>query len=187
MPFGVATWSDGFIGGGPDDGNDEAADGFTSNNVSTPEGCPSPCENPTGEGQGDARCVVPLCVDGQHVVVPEGSETDTGDCDPVRICDNGSNYVVTEFEQEERNLPTGDCTPYEPPKTPPPSTPPTVTPPPVQQVAAAVSEVLPARLPAAGMGPAEKSGFGIDWTVALAVTLLALGGLTAVGARRLKR
>jgi hypothetical protein len=179
---GIATWSDGFVGGGPDDGNDEAADAFYSPNIATPEGCPDPCDNPTGEGQADPRCVVPLCVDGQHVTVPQASETDTGDCDPIRVCVDGQNFLVTEHEQAEKDLDTGDCPGYETPRTPPP-TPPTVTTPPVQQVAAAVSQVLPAALPSTGMGPDESSS-SFSWGAAVAVALLSLGGLTALMARR---
>jgi hypothetical protein len=53
----------------------------------------------------------------------------------------------------------------------------------VQQVAAAVSQVLPAALPSTGMGPDESSS-SFSWGAAVAVALLSLGGLTALMARR---
>jgi hypothetical protein len=131
-----------------------------------------------------------ICVDGHFVTVPEhDAPSGTGDCDPIRVCVDGQNYSVTEFEQQKGNLQTGDCIPYEPPTPPtPPTTPPTVTTPPapVQQVAAAVSEVLPARLPSAGMGPDETSS-SFSWGAAAAVVLLGLGGMTALMARRQER
>jgi hypothetical protein len=109
----------------------------------------------------------------------------TGDCDPIRVCVDGQNFVVTEFEQQEGDLQTGDCIPYEPPPTPP-TTPPTVTTPPapVQQVAAAVSQVLPTALPATGMGPDETSSSSLGWGAAAVAVLLGVGGLTALMARR---
>jgi hypothetical protein len=137
------------------------------------------------------QCVRPICVDG----TPGATEDlpfvnpGTGDCDPIRVCVDGQNYSVTEFEQQKGNLQTGGCIPYEPPTPPtPPTTPPTVTTPPapVQQVAAAVSEVLPARLPSAGMGPDETSS-SFSWGAAAAVVLLGLGGMTALMARRQER
>lgn len=57
-------------------------------------------------------------------------------------------------------------------------------PPPVAQVAG-VQQVLPAALPAAGFGPGDGSSFG--WLpAALAVSLLGIGGMTALMARRQK-
>jgi hypothetical protein len=71
-----------------------------------------------------------------------------------------------------------------PPVTPP--APPTVTTPPapVQQVAAAVSQVLPAALPATGMGPDESTSSSLGWGAAAVAVLLGVGGLTALMARR---
>ena len=131
------------------------------------------------------QCVIPICVDGAAGAAEDLPfiNSGTGDCDPIRVCVDGQNFLVTEFEQQESGLATGDCIPYEPPPVPP--TPPTITTPPapVQQVAAAVSEVLPARLPSTGMGPGENSS-SFSWAAAVAATLLALGGMTALVARR---
>jgi len=129
-------------------------------------------------------CGIDVCVDGdQGVDALSFRNPETGDCDPIRVCVDGQNFLVTEFEQQESGLATGDCIPYEPPPVPP--TPPTITTPPapVQQVAAAVSEVLPARLPSTGMGPGENSS-SFSWAAAVTATLLALGGMTALVARR---
>jgi hypothetical protein len=131
-----------------------------------------------------SECIIAVCTDGEHISDYEFEQgASTGDCDPIRVCVDGQNFLVTEFEQQESGLATGDCIPFEPP--PPPSTPPTITTPPapVQQVAAAVSEVLPARLPSTGMGPGENSS-SFSWAAAAAATLLALGGMTALVARR---
>jgi hypothetical protein len=119
--------------------------------------------------------------------LPLNVATDTGDCDPIRVCVDGDLEQFTEFEVNEGDTKDdGSCggTPIVNPNnfatiggvvTPPA---------PVAQVAAAVSEVLPARLPSTDMGPTESNGSGLSWTAALAVTLLALGGLTALMTRR---
>jgi hypothetical protein len=127
-------------------------------------------------------------VDGERDVetLPEQlSPSDTGDCEFVRICVEGHSQAVTEYELEQKGLTEGNCTPpLIPPVTPP--APPTVTTPPapVQQVAAAVSQVLPAALPATGMGPGETSSSSLGWGAAAVAVLLGVGGLTALMARR---
>jgi hypothetical protein len=130
-------------------------------------------------------CIVTICEDGNPgVEAPVNEAADTGDCDPVRVCVDGQNFLVTEFEQAEEDLDTGDCPGFE--ETPPPPTTTTITTtttlPPAAPVEPA-AEVLPAALPATGMGPGETSS-GFSWGAAAAVVLLGLGGGTALLARR---
>jgi hypothetical protein len=134
-----------------------------------------------------ANCGIEVCVDGSRGVdALSFRNPDTGDCDPVRVCVDGQNFTVTEFEQQEGDLQTGDCVPFE--ETPPPptttiTTTTTTLPPaaPVEQVAEA--EVLPAALPSTGMGPGETSA-SFNWGAATAAGLLGLGVATALLARR---
>jgi hypothetical protein len=131
------------------------------------------------------ECIITVCTDGDHVSDYEFEQgADTGDCDPVRVCVDGQNFVVTEFEQQEGDLQVGDCIPFE--ETPPPPTTTTITTTTTLPPAAPVepeAEVLPAALPATGMGPGETSS-GFSWGAAAAVVLLGLGGGTALLARR---
>ncbi len=137
----------------------------------------------------DGLCVqINACVDGVIVgeTLPEGQTvTGTDDCGPVKVCVQGDLEVFTEFEVNEDNIEgdgTCDGTPIVTNNFPNPGG--FVTPlAPVIQVAAAVSQVLPARLPSTGMGPdATSSSFSLG--AALAVALLGLGGMTALVARR---
>lgn len=137
--------------------------------------------------QSPGFCIVTVCENGNRGVErPVNEAVDTGDCDFVRVCVEGHNIGVTEFEQQEKDLQTGPCEPgVTPPTAPPPTTTITTTtlPPaaPVEQVAEA--EVLPAALPSTGMGPGETSA-SFGWGAAAAMVLLGLGSVTALLARR---
>jgi hypothetical protein len=129
------------------------------------------------------NCRGEACVDGEvvnGVLVFQG----TDDCDPVEVCIDGEVQTVSEFEAEQGDLEDADaCVTIflpPPPSSPPP---PTTTTPPVQQVAAAVSEVLPARLPSTGMGPGAATA-GVSLVAVMAVTLLSIGGVATMVAKR---
>jgi hypothetical protein len=131
------------------------------------------------------KCATKVCIDGQiNAEALSFQDAATNDCDPVRVCVDGENFFVTEFQQQQGNLDLGDCIVIDIP--PPPSTPPTTvtTPPaPVQQVAGAVAEVLPARLPSTGTGPGETSS-GVSLVAVLAIAMLSIGGVATLVARR---
>jgi len=109
--------------------------------------------------------------------------TPENNCDPVRLCVDGESITVTEFDAESLDGEKGSCTPSEPPPPPTlvvePSPEPTPEPTAVAEVSPAVEEVV--ALPSAGYG--TTSGGSYAWAILLAVTLVGLGGVTALVAR----
>ena len=173
-----------------------------------PEECGNPCEgqDPPPECTPILDCDDPefaaenpecdpetltLCIDGDIVSVEDTEElSDTGNCDPVRLCVDGESVTLTEFEADQiDDADPGSCTPSEDPPLPGPTTPTTPgAPAPVQQVAGVVEQAAlteeVAALPSAGYGDTDNQS--LLWLV-LTGTLLAVLSLSTVMTARLRK
>ena len=130
-------------------------------------------------------CVVAVCEDGDILEVPvnEPPVSDTGNCEPVRICVEGESQTVSEFEAEQiEGATAGSCVPFEPPPalsiTTTQPMPRTAIEPPEEATPASEEAVA---LPAAGYGDAR----GADtWLAAIGLTFAIFGAATALMARQ---